>query len=202
MDTMSTDVLILNRNLFAIEVTSWERAMTLLYLDRASVVDEEYGVHDFKDWVQLSKKIKSSPAGFVHTPTLTLAVPDVIALKFFDKLPPRGVPFTRRNIYHHYGSRCCYCGKRFATSELNLDHVVPRSRGGTTDWSNIVTACIRCNLRKGNRLPSEAGMRLVVPISQPKFRHGLTLFVKAPFQMRRSWGRFVDKVYWDSQLEQ
>ena len=81
MGTMPADVLILNRNLLAIEVTSWERAMTLLYLDRASVVDEEYGVHDFKDWVALSKKMKVSPAGFVHTPTLTLAIPDVIDRK-------------------------------------------------------------------------------------------------------------------------
>src|SRR5579883_605812 len=103
-------VLILNRNLYAIQVTTWERALTLLYLDRAAVVDEEYRVHDFKDWVQLSQTMTEHPAGFVHTPTLKLAVPDVIALKFFDKVPRQEVPFTRRNIYHHYGNRCCYCG--------------------------------------------------------------------------------------------
>ena len=199
---MTTHVLLLNRNFSAIQVTSWERALTLLYLDRAAVVDDEYQVHDFKDWIELSKSIKASPEGFVHTPTLRLAIPEVIALKVFDKVPRQAIPFTRRNIYRHYGYRCCYCGKHFPSSELNLEHVVPRSRGGGTDWSNIVTACIPCNLRKANRLPSEARMRLVVPISRPKLRHGLTLVVRSPIRMRRSWQRFVNSIYWDSQIEE
>lgn len=199
---MTGDVLILNRNFYAIQVTSWQRAITLLYLDRASVVDEEYRVHDFKDWIQLSRKIKESPGGFVSTPTLKLAIPDVIALKFFDKVPRHAVPFTRRNIYQHYANRCCYCGRHLPSSELNLDHVVPVSRGGSTDWSNIVTACIPCNLRKGSRLPFEAGMRLVIPVSRPKFRQGLTLLVRSPVSLRRSWQRFIDNIYWDSQIEE
>lgn len=199
---MSAHVLILNRNLFAIQVTTWQRALTLLYLDRAAVVDEDYGVHDFRDWVELSRQIQASPAGFIHTPTLRLAVPEVIALKFFDKVPLHGVPFTRRNIYRHYRNRCCYCGRHYPSSELNLDHVVPRSRGGLTDWSNIVTACIPCNLRKGSRLPSEARMRLVVPPAPPKARHGLALVMRSPVPIRRSWQRFIDKAYWDTQLEE
>lgn len=198
---MSGHVLVLNRNLYAIQVATWERAMTLLYLDRAAVVDEEYRTHDFRDWVELSKTIREHPAGFVHTPRLRLAVPEVIALKFFEKVPRMAVPFTRRNIYHHYGYRCCYCGRRLPSNELNLDHVVPRSRGGATDWANIVTACIPCNLRKGSSLPHEAGMRLVIPISKPKIRQGVTLVVESPIRMRRSWQRFIDEIYWDSQLE-
>ncbi len=166
---MPGDVLVLNRNFFAIEVASWERAMALLYLGRASVIDEEYNAHDFETWVQLSQAITEHPSGFIHTPTLKVAIPEVIALKFFDKVPKVEVPFTRRNIYEHYGHHCCYCGKRFTASELNLDHVVPRSRGGSTDWSNIVTACIPCNLHKGCRLPCEARMKLRVPITKPKY---------------------------------
>lgn len=199
---MSAHVLVLNRNLYAVQVATWERALTLLYLDRACVVDQEYQVHDFRDWIELSKSIRENPSGFVHTPTLKVAIPDVIALKFFDKVPRHEIPFTRRNIYRHYGNRCCYCAKRFASSELNLEHVVPRSRGGTTDWSNIVTACVPCNLRKGNRLPREAGMRLVVPISRPKMSQGVVLQVRSPVRMRRCWQRFVDNVYWDSCLEE
>lgn len=195
-------VLILNRNLFAIQVASWERALSLLYLDHAAVVDEAYNQHDFKDWIELSKTMSEHPAGFVHTPTLKLAIPEVIALKVFDQVPRQQVPFTRRNIYHHYGYRCCYCGKHLPSTDLNLDHVVPRSRGGVTDWSNIVTSCIPCNLRKGNRTPSEARMRLVVPLSRPKLRAGVTILARAPIAMRRSWQKFIDNIYWDSQLEE
>ncbi len=199
---MTAGVLMLNRSFYAIQVTTWERALSLLYLDRASVVDDDYGVHDFKDWLELSKRIKESPAGFIHTPSLRLAIPEVIALKFFDKVPRQGVPFTRRNIYEHYGRRCCYCGKAFSSSDLNLDHVVPVSRGGTTDWGNIVTACLPCNLRKGSRTPQESGMRLLIPVSRPRFRRGLTLLLRSPVGLRRSWQRFIDRAYWDSRIEE
>ncbi|MBI5631264.1 MAG: HNH endonuclease [Elusimicrobia bacterium] len=195
-------VLVLNRSLLAVQVASLERALTLLYLDRAAVVDEEYRTYNFQDWAELSKALADHPEGFIHTPTLRLAVPEVIALRFFDKVPLQAVPFTRRNIYHHYGYRCCYCGRRLPTSELNLDHVLPRSRGGGADWSNIVTACIPCNLRKASRTPIEAGMAMVIPVSKPKLRRGVAVLARSPIRMRRSWQRFVDNIYWDSQIEE
>jgi 5-methylcytosine-specific restriction endonuclease McrA len=187
--------------MYAIQVAPWERALTLLYLDHACVVDEEYRTYDFKDWMDLSQAVTENPAGFVHTPYFKLAIPEVIALKAFDKVPKQAVPFTRRNIYHHYGYKCCYCGVKLPTTDLNLDHVVPRSRGGATDWTNIVTSCIPCNLRKGDRLPNEAGMKLLVHVSQPKARQGVTLMARSPVPMRRSWQRFVDNAYWNSTLE-
>jgi len=198
---MTADVLILNRNLFAIHVASWERALTLLYMDRARVVDQEYRTYDFKDWMDLSRQIKEHPAGFVSTPTLRIAVPEVIALNHYEKVPLREIPFTRRNIYQHYRNRCCYCGKRFLSSELNLEHILPRSRGGATDWNNVVTSCIPCNLKKGDLLPTEAGMRLKIAPSRPKCRPGAVLILRSPVAIRRSWQRFVDHVYCDRQLE-
>ena len=198
---MSADVLILNRNFFAIHVTNWQRAVTLLALERAMVVDEEYNTYNFQDWIDLSQTMSQSPGGFIHTPTLRIAIPEVIALKVFEKVPNRQVPVTRRNIYQHYGYRCCYCGKHLPPAELNLEHITPRSRGGGSDWNNVVTACIPCNLRKGNRMPAEAGMRLIVTPSRPKLRAGAAIIVRSPVQIRRAWQRFIDNVYWDSQLE-
>lgn len=195
------EVLVLNRSFCAVEVSSWQRALSLLYLGRASVVGEDYRIHDFKDWVELSRASRESPTGFVSTPNLKIAIPEVIALNFFDKIPLREIPFTRRNIYLHYKNRCCYCSKRFPLSGLNLDHVIPRSRGGKTDWSNIVTSCLACNLKKGNRLPREAGMRLMIPISRPKMRRGAVVFMRAPGKLLRSWQKFVDSAYWDGPLE-
>ena len=198
---MSADTLILNRNLYAIHVTSWQRALGLVFAGHASVVDEDYAFHEFESWVELSQSMEEHPAGFVHTPTVKLAIPEVIVLKVFGGVPKRGIPFTRRNIYHHYGNSCCYCGRQFPSSELNLDHVIPRSRGGTTGWSNVVTACLPCNLRKGSRLPKEAGMRLLRTPAQPKWRYGMSLSLRSPVPIRRSWQKFIDRAYWDSRLE-
>lgn len=198
---MSADVLVLNRHFQAVEVASWQRALGLLYLDHAHVVDEEYRTYNFKDWLDLSKTITENPGGFVHTPTMRIAIPEVLTLHLYDKLPRREVPFTRRNIYQHYNYHCCYCGRCLPSEKLNLDHVIPRSRGGPTDWSNIVTSCIPCNLRKGNRLPQEAGMHLKVRPTKPKGRHGAAIFLRSPVPIRRSWQRFIDSMYWNSELE-
>lgn len=198
---VNAEVLLLNRNFRALQLTSWQRAITLVYRDLALIVDEEYKTYDFATWLELSRTIRESPAGFISTPSLRLAVPEVIALRFFEKLPCRNVPFTRRNIYQHYQFRCCYCGRGFPSDELNLEHVVPRSRGGRTDWFNVVTACIPCNLRKGNRLPEEAGMRLIQKPSRPGSKNAFALLLRAPIPLRRSWQRFIDNVYWNVQLE-
>ena len=198
---MMSDVLVLNRSFYAIQITSWQRALSLVYLDHAHVVDQEYRTYSFDDWTQLSQAIKEHPAGFVSTPKFRIAIPEVIALKFYDRLPTTEVKFTRRNIYEHYAYRCCYCGKRFPSAELNLEHVVPRSRGGKTTWSNIVTACIPCNLKKGNKLPEELGMHLIIKPFKPKWRGGLSLVLSSPAKMRTSWQRFIDNVYWNAELD-
>ena len=199
---MTADVLILNRNFLALQTTSWQRALSLIYLGRACVVDEEYRTYNFEDWIALSREIREHPAGFVSSPTMRIAIPEVVVLKFFGSVPRREVPFTRRNLYQHYGNRCCYCGKVLASDELNLEHIIPRSRGGRSDWNNVVTACIPCNLRKGNRLPEEAGMKLLVKPSKPHWKQSLTLQFRIPVPIRRSWQRFVDVAYWDSKLEE
>jgi len=196
------DVLVLNKNFFAIQITSWQRALKLVYLDRAHVVDEDYKTYSFTDWCEISQFIKENPSGFVKTPKMKIAIPEVIALKFYDRIPFKETKFTRRNIYEHYGYRCCYCGKKFPTSELNLDHVVPRSMYGKTSWSNVVTSCIKCNLKKSNKLPEQAGMKLVIKPSKPSFSPTLNLILRSPVKTKLSWQKFVDNVYWNVELEE
>jgi 5-methylcytosine-specific restriction endonuclease McrA len=198
---MSGDVLVLNRNFYAVHITPWQRALSLVYLDHARVVDQEYRTYAFDDWRELSQMTSDNPSGYVSTPMFKIAIPDVITLRSYDKLPVGDVKFTRRNIYEHYGYTCCYCGRRFSTSELNLEHVLPRSRGGKTDWANIVTSCMPCNLRKADRLPDEAGMKLLVKPTKPKWRGSASLVFKAPFKIKAAWQRFIDNVYWNSELE-
>lgn len=198
---MSSDVLVLNRNFYAIQITNWRRALSLLYLDHASVVDEEYRTYSFEDWRELSQVIESHPSGFVRTANFRIAIPEVIALKLYDKLPEMDIKFTRRNIYEHYHYRCCYCGDKLPTNDLNLEHIIPRSRGGKTDWQNIVTSCIPCNLKKGNRLPQEAGMKLLLTPTKPRWRGRTSLVWRSHIKVKTSWQRFVDNVYWNSELE-
>lgn len=195
------DTLVLNKSFYAVQVIPWQRALTLVYLDHARVVDEDYQTYSFEDWQEVSRMISDHPSGYIRTPSLKIAIPEVIALKTFDGLPKSEVKFTRRNIYEHYHHSCAYCGNKFSTSDLNLEHVVPRSRGGTTDWTNIVTSCIPCNLRKGNRLPEEANMKLLVKPSKPKWQGSAALVFRPGFKIKASWQRFIDNVYWNTEIE-
>ena len=85
-------------------------------------------------------------------------VPEIIVLSMYDRLPKNEVKFTRHNVFVRDRLTCQYCGQSFEPRELNLDHVVPRDKGGNTIWENVVTSCIRCNSRKANKLPHEARM--------------------------------------------
>lgn len=198
---MGADVLVLNRNFYAVHVTSWQRALSLLYLDHARVVDQEYRTYSFADWQELSQMVTDNPSGYVRTPTFKIAIPEVIALRMYDQLPVSEVKFTRRNIYEHYSYICCYCGKKFPTNDLNLEHIIPRSRGGQSTWSNVVTSCIACNIKKGNKLPEEAGMKLLIKPSKPKWRGAQSLILHASFKLKASWQRFIDSAYWNSEIE-
>lgn len=188
---MGHSVLVLNRHFSAIAITDWRRAIALLYSDRALVVDQAYRTYDFGGWMDFSRQRPSHISGFIQTPSLSIALPDVIALKLFGQVPRRQVTFSRRNLYYHYGYHCQYCGERFPPERLNLDHVVPRSRGGTTDWSNVVPSCIPCNKRKGNRLPEEAGMSLQRRPSRPSAVAAPAFWRSNPTIIRDAWRQYL-----------
>lgn len=194
------DVLVLNKNFFPVHITWWQEAMTLLVTERASVVDHDYRTYSFDNWKELSKMIENHPHGYIHTPSMRIAIPDVIVLRKWDRLPPGNVKFTRKNIYHHYKNRCCYCGKRYDTSKLNLDHVIPRSKGGMTNWSNIVLSCIPCNQKKRNRTPKEANMTMEYTPNAPKWKPCHVFSLKGP-AINSSWQKFIDTVYWNSEID-
>ena len=196
------DTLVLNKNYLAIHIIGWQKAMSLLYQGHADVVDEDYRTYTFDDWAELSSAMDEDPTGFVHTPTLTLKVPEIIRLTRYEKLPKTEVKFTRRNLYEHYKNTCCYCAKVFKSQNLNLDHIIPRSKGGKTDWSNIVTSCIPCNQRKDNKLPQEVGMKLKILPTKPRWRGPLSVLkFSSPIKIRKSWQKVIDSIYWDSELE-
>lgn len=193
---LNESVLVLNRSWLAIHVCDVKRALTLLALDLAHVVTEDYETYDFSSWCEVSQFAEEN---ILHTPRFKLLVPEIILLTHYNAVPPRRVKFSRRNIFERDRYTCQYCGCAPVRSDLSIDHVVPRSRGGSTTWSNVVLACTECNARKRDRLPHEAGMHLQRPPREPAWRpgSGFRLSVR-----RRSWQRFVETIYWDLNLDE
>jgi 5-methylcytosine-specific restriction endonuclease McrA len=153
------------------------RAITLLFQGHASAIFEAIGgghsVLSMEEWMEFSAN-NPEPGNSVRSVRIALRVPPVLLLTGFDRMPRHEVRFCRRNVYLRDTFRCQYCGRVFDERELTLDHVVPRDRGGKTNWENIVTACSRCNSRKANRLPNQAGMVLRKMPARPKWRTFLT----------------------------
>src|SRR5215469_604005 len=168
-EALSASVLVLNRFYMAVHVVSVRRAFALLCRELAEVVHIEqgqYANYNFDSWREISElkaSYKTPHDDWIRAVNFEIQVPRVIRLLFYDRLPKQAIRFNRRNIFARDGNRCQYCGKKFPTSELSLDHVNPRSRGGETSWENIVCSCVKCNVKKGGRTPHEASMQLVRP---------------------------------------
>ena len=128
---LDSNVLVLNRLFQAIQVTSVRKAFCLLYKGQVKAVEPDYSTYSWENWCDVPVQAKEDA---IATPGLRIKIPRVILLLHYDSLPRHEVRFTRKNIYFRDRNRCQYCGNRFPTRELNLDHVVPLSRGGKSTW--------------------------------------------------------------------
>ena len=163
---------------FPLSLWAWQDSVKAVFLDRVNIVSE----YDHK----------------VHSPGFEMRLPSVVALKHYVRLVRRPA-FTRFNVFLRDAFRCQYCGHGFPTEILTFDHIIPRSKGGTTVWDNVVTACEPCNLRKGHRLPRESGIR---PLRRPRRPSNFELQENGrafpPNFLHESWRDFL---YWDTELE-
>jgi 5-methylcytosine-specific restriction endonuclease McrA len=163
---------------FPLSLWSWQDAVKAVFLDRVNIISEYDTV--------------------VRSPNFEMRLPSVISLKEYIATARRPA-FTRFNVFLRDRFTCQYCGDPRPSHDLTFDHLVPRSRGGRTTWSNVVTACSTCNLRKSNRLPEESGMAPLAPPSQPS-----TLALQEngrgfpPNFLHHSWRDFL---YWDTELD-
>jgi hypothetical protein len=164
---LDNPVLVLNRHWQPVHICSARRAFSLVFLGHAQVVHVDgqasFATHDFQSWVVSSRNDPTVEP--VRTIGATFGIPQIIVLSLFDRLPKKEIKFTRQNVFERDGHVCQYCRKRFEPRELNLDHVIPRDKGGRNSWENVVTSCIRCNTRKANKLPHEASM---FPMKEPR----------------------------------
>ena len=201
---LDSHVLVLNSHYAAIRVVTARRAMCMLFKQIAEIVsaeDSSYQSYSFESWREISEyrsKYEREHHEWIRCVRFELAVPRIIRLLFYDRLPKRLVKLNRRNIFARDRSRCQYCGRKFPMSELSLDHVIPRSHGGQTSWSNLVCCCVKCNVRKGGRTPAEAHLKLIVEPIKPKRSPVVTLRLTS--EKYASWKQFLDHAYWEVEL--
>ncbi|RMH14639.1 MAG: HNH endonuclease [Planctomycetota bacterium] len=201
---LDAKVLVLNKVYFALRVISARRAFALLVRDAAEIIHVEEGRYynySLTSWLEVSelqRQFEPDAHDWVRTVRMHIAVPRVIRLLGYDRIPDQGVKLNRRNLFARDRNRCQYCGRSFTTSELSIDHVIPRAQGGPDTWENLVCACLRCNARKGGRTPEQAGMRLVRPPVRPK-RNPL-ISVRLGSDKYASWKAFLDEAYWSVEL--
>ena len=105
----------------------------------------------------------------IHGARIALVIPKIVVLSIYDRLPRLEVKFSRRNVFLRDKFTCQYCAKVLPETQLNLDHVIPRSLGGKTSWENVVCSCVECNRRKGGRTPEQARLRLLRRPMRPRF---------------------------------
>ena len=173
-EPLSERVLVLNRLWQAVHIVGGKRALSLLFTGHARVLhptDDNWQVWPAEEWVRLSHAHPAGPHDlFVHSIRHTVRLPRILLLNEYSHQPLKEVRLNRQSIFERDSYRCQYCGKVFPPHQLNLDHVIPKERGGQMTWDNITTSCISCNSHKSNRTPQEAHMRLLRRPKQPKSR--------------------------------
>ncbi|MEZ4700874.1 MAG: HNH endonuclease [Rhodothermales bacterium] len=145
-------MLVLNQDYRALTICSVQRAVVLVHLQKAELVE-------------------SMPDHFLRSATLHFPWPSIVRLKYFVRVPYKRIMLSRKNVLRRDGYRCQYCGNR---ESLTVDHVLPKSRGGKDTWENLVAACTPCNNRKGNRTPEEARLEL----RRQPFRPSQVMFIR------------------------
>lgn len=166
MAAINNRVLVLNQNYEPFAICTLKRAIILIYLEKVHLV-ERYN-------------------GFIHSVSMQMPRPSVIRLNRYIHKPFKRVILNRKNVIKRDHNTCQYCGKN--SQPMTVDHVIPKSVGGTDIWENLVCACTKCNIKKGNRTPQEAGMMLQKDPGRPSYLFFLQSLINKP---HKSWKPYL-----------
>lgn len=211
---LENPVLVLNKGWSPIDACTARDAISDAFSAKARIIcPETYAQYNIEQWLGLPVNDGDS---FIQGTSQRVRVPEVI-VSTYDRIPNRKVVFSRRNLWKRDRFRCQYCGVRPRQDDVTIDHVVPRSQGGKTTFTNCVLACIKCNKRKDNRTPEQAKMPLVKIVSangkthkeiydRPKAPKWSPVYAVPRYQkFPKSWGKFlqdmIDDLYWNTELE-
>jgi 5-methylcytosine-specific restriction endonuclease McrA len=173
----------------------------MLYCGIAKAVDLEYNTFDFESWSQISEFKEQDDV--IRTVSAVIKTPRVVILIRYEGVIRKEAKFNRLNIFRRDGGTCQYCYKQFSRSELTIDHVVPRSKGGKSVWDNVVCCCIACNRKKGGQTPAQARMKLRTKPKKPLWDPVSNIYIKAVrYKEWEPFLNFVDISYWNVELEE
>lgn len=178
------DTLIIDRNGMPVSFVNWQRAISLCYADRAYVLSED-------------------ESAILKSPNFEMNMPRVIQLKnkVTKKMFRNHVPFSRRNIATRDESKCQFCEQTLTTEQYTFDHVVPRSKGGLSSWTNLVLACLKCNTSKADRTPAQARMKLIKEPIEPSAYDKKFNFKLHIHKLRPEWEPWSAWIYWNVTLD-
>lgn len=143
------DTLVLDMSYMPVAKVHWQRALTLFFQNKVEIIEE------YED-----REIRSI--------SFSIKMPSIIRFLRAMKGKKRAIKFSRGNIYMRDNGKCQYCGDKVPMATFTYDHIVPRAQGGKTEWTNVAVACSKCNQKKGNRTPEQAGMKLLTKATRPK----------------------------------
>jgi 5-methylcytosine-specific restriction endonuclease McrA len=169
-DTLK-QTLVLNATYEVMRVVSWKRAIVLFFNDKVDILDE------YDD--------------YILTPSLNMKVPAVVRHKKLIKSKYKIMRFTKSNVFARDNFTCQYCNRKLLKSRISLDHILPKSRGGLSTWNNCVAACIECNMKKGNKTPKEANMKLYKEPYQPNQAETFMLSIKYNVEAPDIWKNYA-----------
>jgi 5-methylcytosine-specific restriction endonuclease McrA len=195
-----TGVIELTQGWEPLGVVSVIEAIRKVFREKAFILDRSYTMHDWDSWVHTWEDAREVSRRMLRSPSVQIAGPEVIvqrtpAHKNLFKI----AKLNRKNVLLRDNYTCQYCGQKLPSQELNIDHVIPKSKGGKLRWKNVVASCITCNGNlKQNRTPGEAGMPLR---SRPYVPRWLDLKQREAFKRFETWEDIASEMYWNAELE-
>ena len=200
LKALERPALVLNKNWTPIQTTTVKEAISLVAKGSARILEPDtFEMHDLTSWNTASAlRAKLGEDVVIRSSHLAIVPPEVIILTQYDKLAQRSVVFSRKNLFKRDRYTCQYCGKQPGPDALTIDHIVPRSKGGTSTWENCVLACIECNKQKADLSLDKCGLKLRKKPVKPSWK---VLMQIHPKVRRQSWDQFLSQAYWEVELE-
>jgi 5-methylcytosine-specific restriction endonuclease McrA len=174
---LDSPVLLLDKNYQPIRIATAKIAVMLLFAEKALVLDSTYATYSLEEWVEYSRQSDATDLPVLRSATVNIIVPEVIVVPSYLRKPEHGkkLKYSRMSIFRRDNFKCQYCGDEKKRPDLTVDHIIPKSRGGRSSWTNIATACKKCNWKKADRTPIEAGMKLLSVPRIPTWKEPLHL---------------------------
>lgn len=167
--SLNQHVLVLNKNWVVIATTTTQNAIVLMCRDSAKALcPSSFMVYDWESWISEDTNLPTV-SDYIKTPNLKVPAPQIIILTNYNDVHVKSVKFSPRAIYRRDNYTCQYCQKKKRMEELSIDHILPKSRKGENTWENCVAACFKCNNKKSNKTPKEAGYTLNKKPLKPKW---------------------------------